>query len=98
MTIGLLVAAISTDFNRAFRTFHKLFFRNDMWLLDPDEDWVIRLLPEGFFLDMCISIAIAFAISLLVVLGGCSLWLHLTKRQSRHANDCPPSPDTCHAA
>lgn len=87
--IGLLVVMISTDFNRAFLTFHKLFFRNDMWLLNPDEDWVIRLLPEGFFLDMCISIAITFAISLLAVLGGCGIWLHRSKDKDSKQSELP---------
>lgn len=39
------------DFNGAFTLFHKVLFRNDLWLLDPDTDLMIRLMPEGLFIS-----------------------------------------------
>lgn len=44
-----LGVAFTVDFTRCFTIFHKIFFTNDLWLFDPDTDYMIRMLPEGFF-------------------------------------------------
>lgn len=84
--LGFLACIIASDFNRAFTMFHHIFFSNDLWLLDPDEDWVIRLLPEGFFMDMATVIGIVFSISLIVVLCVCAggLYQNGKKRNQPH--------------
>ena len=56
------------DFHRYFMIFHELFFTNDLWLLDPETDLLIRMLPEGFFLDMVIRIGIILFILMICVL------------------------------
>ena len=61
--VGLLVMS---DFNKYFLIFHEMFFDNDLWLLDPRTDLLIRMLPEGFFLDMVVRIGVIFLILLLV--------------------------------
>lgn len=61
--IGVLIA---TDFNKYFVLFHEIFFENDLWLLDPDTDLMIRMLPEGFFFDMVVRIGSIFIILLIV--------------------------------
>lgn len=48
------------DFSRVFVIFHKLFFRNDLWMFDPETDYMIRMLPEGFFFDMVGRIGMIF--------------------------------------
>ncbi len=48
LTFGLIIAR---DFDRYFVIFHRIFFDNELWLLDPSEDNLINLLPEGFFVD-----------------------------------------------
>lgn len=55
-----------SDFNKYFTMFHEIFFTNDLWLLDPRTDLLIRMLPEGFFMDMVIRIGLIF-LSLLLV-------------------------------
>ena len=49
-----LVAAIAVaamiDFDRLFILFHQLSFSNDLWLLDPQTDLLIRLMPTDFFM------------------------------------------------
>lgn len=82
--LGVLTAVIASDFNKAFTTFHEIFFSNDLWLLNPNEDWVIRLLPEGFFMDMVIVIGVVFAVSLLAVLAICVVGLCLAHNQKHH--------------
>ena len=61
--VGLLFLS---DFNKYFLMFHEVFFDNDLWLLDPRTDLHIRMLPEGFFLDMVVRIGIIFLLLLLV--------------------------------
>lgn len=51
-----LGAACAVDFTACFTLFHKIFFTNDLWMFDPASDYMIRMLPEGFFLDMVIRI------------------------------------------
>ena len=65
-----LVAGVlfMTDFHRYFMIFHEIFFTNDLWLLDPDTDLLIRMLPEGFFLDMVKRIGFLFLILMVIVL------------------------------
>ncbi len=65
---GAVGALFVTDFNKYFIMFHHMFFDNDLWLLDPDTDLMIRMLPEGFFLDMVIRIGTIFLIALGVFL------------------------------
>ena len=62
--LGVLCAS---DFNKYFFLFHEIFFDNDLWLLDPATDLMIRMLPEGFFFDMVIRIGSIF-IGMLVIL------------------------------
>lgn len=57
-----------TDFTKYFTLFHELFFTNDLWLLDPATDLLIRMLPEGFFMDMVVRIGIIFLILMAIVL------------------------------
>ena len=59
---------ISKNFYPYFELFHKIFFTNDLWLLDPYTDLLIRMLPEGFFLDMVIRIGIIFLILMISLL------------------------------
>ncbi|MDD3360624.1 MAG: TIGR01906 family membrane protein [Hespellia sp.] len=75
--LGLGFAAIGTlavgiyaalDFNTFFTKFHEVFFTNDLWIFDPRSDYMIRMLPEGFFADMAFRIGMMFVISLLIVL------------------------------
>lgn len=57
----ILGLACAADFNAVFVEFHHIFFDNDLWLFDPAEDYMIRMLPEGLFFDMVIRIGIVFA-------------------------------------
>ncbi len=69
--MGITLAAgvlFMTDFHRYFMIFHEIFFTNDLWLLDPDTDLLIRMLPEGFFLDMVKRIGLIFLILMIIVL------------------------------
>ncbi|HIV41243.1 MAG TPA: TIGR01906 family membrane protein [Candidatus Mediterraneibacter guildfordensis] len=53
--------ACAVDFNTVFVKFHHIFFDNDLWIFDPAEDYMIRMLPEGLFFDMVARIGCIFA-------------------------------------
>jgi len=56
--VGVAGVLVASNFNKYFLVFHKVAFRNDLWLLNPETDLLIRMLPEGFFLDMVMRIGI----------------------------------------
>lgn len=64
----LLGIAMARNFNAVFTKFHEIFFDNDLWIFDPAEDYMIRMLPEGLFFDMVIRIGGLFLAGLLVLL------------------------------
>ena len=70
-TIGVLAVAvavlaflISQNFSKCFVIFHEIFFDNDLWLFDPRTDYMIRMLPEGFFFDIVVRIGGIFILFL----------------------------------
>lgn len=55
------------DFAAAFEGFHKILFSNDLWLLDPDAELLIRMLPEEFFIEIGKKLALRCALAALAV-------------------------------
>lgn len=58
---AVLAAIISTNFTKYFVIFHKIFFNNDLWILDPSTDLLINIVPEPFFVDTAARIGLTFA-------------------------------------
>lgn len=60
----LLTAALAaTDFDRAFEVFHGIFFPGkDNWIFAPKLDPIIKLMPEAFFRNCAILIALLIAL------------------------------------
>lgn len=79
--LGVLCAS---DFNKYFFLFHEIFFDNDLWLLDPATDLMIRMLPEGFFFDMVIRIGSIFIGMLAILLILSMLILHRQKANKKN--------------
>lgn len=50
------------DFDAFWTAFHRLAFRNDLWLLDPSTDLMINLFPSEFFFKLVFRIVTGFAI------------------------------------
>ena len=80
LAITLLAVAVSVDFTACFTLFHELFFSNDLWLFDPASDYMIRMLPEGFFADMVFRIGGIF----LGILLGVWVLFYLWKRYENY--------------
>ncbi|NLD34566.1 MAG: DUF1461 domain-containing protein [Clostridiales bacterium] len=51
---GLIVAVLLwgvINFEGMFHAFHRVLFRNDLWLLDPQKDLLLQLMPLPFFVS-----------------------------------------------
>ena len=68
MITVVLGGLFASDFDKYFRIFHEIFFDNDQWMFDPATDYMIRMLPEGFFYDFVFRIG-GFFVGSLAVLG-----------------------------
>ncbi len=55
------------DFDTFWTAFHKVFFSNDLWLLDPYTDNLVNLVPERFFIDLIMMIFTHFSLALLTL-------------------------------
>ncbi len=80
---ALLAGIISTDFTKYFIIFHKIFFHNDLWMLDPTTDLLINIVPEPFFMDTAARIGITFAIMTVLLFLIC---LFLIRREKKQEN------------
>lgn len=63
--LGVWAAA---DFDVFWINFHKVFFTNDLWLLDPRTSLMIRMFSAQFFFDMVAGILAVFIAVIAAVL------------------------------
>lgn len=56
-----LAAYALLNFNQFWLQFHELLFTNDLWLLDPNTDILIQMVPSEFFYALVKEILITFA-------------------------------------
>lgn len=78
--LGIL---ISTDFTKYFIIFHKIFFRNDLWILDPSTDLLINIVPEPFFSDTALRIGITFGGMVILLLAVCAFILFRQRKPEK---------------
>ncbi len=72
ITLALMLAlglGIRLNFDPLFTQFHFIFFANELWMLDPTQDYLIMLFPRGFWYDAAIFCA-SITAGLAVILGG----------------------------
>ncbi|MCK5758958.1 MAG: TIGR01906 family membrane protein [Clostridiales bacterium] len=68
--LWLIIAILAMiDFSSFWTTFHKVFFTNDLWMLNPSTDLLIRMMPQRFFTRIVIHILIRFMASYAIVLA-----------------------------
>ena len=48
----LLGASFLLFFQELFIIFHKIAFNNDLWILNPNKDYLLMMYPEDFFRDV----------------------------------------------
>ena len=82
---GVLTAVLggfmASNFNKCFTIFHKIFFDNDLWMLDPRTDLLINIVPEPFFMDTAARIGVVYGMSVLTVFFGCLGWLWVIRKK-----------------
>ncbi|MBK1468475.1 TIGR01906 family membrane protein [Parvimonas parva] len=57
----------SLFFSESFIYFHKLFFSNDLWLLDYETDLMIRILPEEFFFTLFVNVLMISTVAVILI-------------------------------
>ena len=67
LPLGIFGIWAAIDFDAAFTFFHRLLFSNDLWLLNPQTDLLIRICPQSMFEEMGMRIALRAGIMLLGV-------------------------------
>ena len=69
---GIALAAlgiwVAVDFNSFWNGFHRLFFTNDLWLMDYNTCRMIRICPLQLFNDMVIRFSLMFMAPFLLLL------------------------------
>ena len=63
LPIAAIALWAALDFSSAFTAMHHALFTNDLWLLDPRTDIMIRMLPEGFFMALARRLILGTAIA-----------------------------------
>lgn len=79
-TFGAIVFLISLDFDRAFTLFHQIFFRNDLWILNPETDLLINIVPLPFFIDIASLVGLIFSGAMALVSVGCIIYQRRQKQ------------------
>ena len=72
VALVILVGVLSLlDFDALWTRFHQIAFRNDLWQLDPNSDYLIMLFPEPFWFAATIRMATSVALqtALVALLG-----------------------------
>lgn len=71
--VAMLGFWAAVDFTSLWEMFHRLFFTNDLWLLNPHTDFMIRMFPEPLFFHMVMRIAVSF-LAVFIGLGLGAVW------------------------
>jgi len=82
--VGVLALAVFGDFFQFWNYFHTLFFTNDLWILDPDTDILIQIVPEQFFFDLTVRILTFFTAMVSVLTVICAAILFKKGKSTVH--------------
>ena len=61
-TLAVLIGLVSINWNRAWVIFHEIFFNNEYWVLRPQVDLLINIVPYQFFFTLSVFMSIFFAV------------------------------------
>ena len=77
VTVVIILACI--NFNSLFILFHQVAFTNDLWLLDPRTDLLIRLMPIEFFISYAAIIGGVWLLGMVGLLAFATIRINKTK-------------------
>ena len=89
-TVGVVGLVSLVGFSGLFRLFHEVSFSNDFWLLDPRTSFLVRLFPQGFWLESTLLIGMATLVEsggIVALLGLIGWW---QRRRARIAASKQP--------
>lgn len=73
LLLGTLYILIQSNFTYYWDLFHHIFFKNDLWILDPRTDILIQMVPEPFFYSAVTRVLIYFSAGCILLMG-LSIW------------------------
>ena len=82
--LGAFAVWACIDFDGAFTFFHRVLFSNDLWLLDPRTDLLIRICPERMFAAMGLRIALWSAAAVAGVTALAVLLTHIWPKTNKN--------------
>lgn len=85
IVIALLGIWIVLDFNSFWTTFHLIFFRNELWLLDPATSRMINMMPLELFFAIVTSMVTRFLFAAITLLLGAVFTKKYYKREKAGA-------------
>lgn len=74
LAVGVVAVFFAVDFESAWHFAHTLVFTNDLWILNPDTDMLINLVPLPFFIAICTRIVLTLT-ALLALLAAVAVWV-----------------------
>ena len=80
--VTAVIVAAAVDFGSLFTLFHKIAFTNDLWLLDPRTDMLIRLMPLEFFISHAAIIGGLWLLGMVVLLVVSTIFICKAKKGS----------------
>ena len=90
LSFAILIAlgiGLAAGFDALFTRFHVISFANDLWLLDPNRDFLVMIFPEAFFRDATLAIA-GLTLGQAALTGG--VVYALRRRAARALSQSPP--------
>lgn len=87
VVIGAIAIYAAVDFYGFWTNFHHVFFTNDLWLLDPNTEVLINMVPEQFFSDLVMSIIATFVSAFLALNIVALIGSHIIKKRSSNIKE-----------
>ncbi len=78
--MAVLGSLFAFNFDKYFTKFHLMFFDNDLWILDPETDILINIVPQQYFYGL-IMLIVGLAITLTLLFT--YLYYRLYKKAKR---------------
>ena len=79
--VGAIIVLACIDFDSLFVLFHQVAFTNDLWLLNPQTDLLIRLMPTQFFISYAAIIGGVWLTGMVAMLAYSTYRIKITKEE-----------------
>ncbi|MCI6610473.1 MAG: TIGR01906 family membrane protein [Ezakiella sp.] len=74
-----LILPVFINFDAFWIKFHKVLFRNDLWLMDPDVSLMINLLPIEVFYSISVGTIILYLVAIVII---CLIFRYYARREN----------------